>query len=298
MDLQQLKLFMSLSRTLNFTKTAGEFYMTQPAVSHQIRVLEKSLGVKLLERDSHHVGLTQQGQEYVAYASRILALHAAAENRIHNLMKGRRGQIHIAMLSSAAQQFSDCLQKFNRLCPDVQVDVDMIEGGRMIEAISRCDCDVYFANEPMMPENSRVLDYKVTGTSQLHLFVNKDVHSDIDVSDWTNVGTNRFVSVPETDFTLSNQIKKVCSNRGVIPDIINFYNRADTILLSVNSGVGIAILPPELFDPYRFPNVAAYPIEGRDAALSSVVAWHKDGSNPHAAQFLELLLPGKWQRDK
>ncbi|NLT40015.1 MAG: LysR family transcriptional regulator [Clostridiales bacterium] len=298
MELLQLKLLLSLSRTLNFTKTAGEFYMTQPAVSHQIRALEKSLGVKLLERNSHHVGLTPEGQEYVAYASRILALQAAAENRIQNLRKGRRGQIHIAMLSSAAQMFSECLHKFTRLCPDVQVDVDMLEGGKMIEAISRCDCDVYFANEPMMPENSRVLDYKVTGTSQLHLFVNNDAHPDIDISDWSTVGKHRFVSVPETDFTLSSQIKKLCSNRGIIPDIINFYNRADTILLSVNSGVGIAILPPELFDPYRYPNVRALRIEGSDAALNSVVAWHKDGSNPHAARFLELLPPCKRQGDK
>lgn len=56
MDMQQLRLFLSISRTLNFTRTANEFFMSQPTVSNQIRALEAELGVPLLKRSSHPGG--------------------------------------------------------------------------------------------------------------------------------------------------------------------------------------------------------------------------------------------------
>ena len=62
-------MFLSLSKTLNFTKTANEFYVTQPTVSNYIKVLENSVGVQLLRRDSHSVSLTPAGKEFVAYAN-------------------------------------------------------------------------------------------------------------------------------------------------------------------------------------------------------------------------------------
>ena len=74
MDTLQLRLFISLSQTLNFTKTANEFYVTQPTVSNYITALESSLGVTLLKRNSHSVSLTPEGKEFVNYANQLLSL--------------------------------------------------------------------------------------------------------------------------------------------------------------------------------------------------------------------------------
>ena len=73
-----------------------------------------------------------------------------------------------------------------------------------------------------------------------------------------------------------------------MPDIINYYNRADTILLAVNSGVGLAILPPQLIGFYSCPNVVALPIDGTDALVSSIVALNKGGGNPEVQKFMNL----------
>ena len=93
MDTMQLQVFLSLSKTLNFTKTANEFYVTQPTVSNYIKALESSIGVTLLKRDSHSVSLTAEGKEFVAYANQLLSLQAEAENRLRNISEGRRGYI-------------------------------------------------------------------------------------------------------------------------------------------------------------------------------------------------------------
>lgn len=243
MDTLQLKLFLSLSKTLNFTKTANEFYVTQPTVSNYIKSLENSMGVTLLKRDSHSVSLTPEGKEFVGYATQMLSLQMEAENRLRNIADGRRGYIRIAMLSSSAELFSSCLEEFVQKYPGIQVNVDLIEGADMISAISQCSYDIYFAHEHMVSDNSNI-DFFVTDTMHLNLFVHRNLLPKINMNDWSTLSGYHFVASPETGFSLSGQIKRICTNRGIIPDIINYYNRADTILLAVNSGVGMAILPP------------------------------------------------------
>lgn len=285
MDTLQLKLFLSLSKTLNFTKTANEFYVTQPTVSNYIKSLENSMGVTLLKRDSHSVSLTPEGKEFVVYATQMLSLQMEAENRLRNIADGRRGYIRIAMLSSSAELFSACLEEFVLKYPGIQVNVDLIEGSDMVSALGQCSYDIYFAHEHMAADNNNI-DYFVTATNKLHLFMHKDMLPKIDMNDWSTLSCYHFVASPETGFSLSGQIKRICANRGIIPDIINYYNRADTILLAVNSGVGMSILPPQLKGLYNLPNVVALPIEGNDATLRSVVAWNKNGGNPEVQKFL------------
>ena len=293
MDTTQLKLFVSLSRTLNFTRTAAEFFMSQPTVSNQIRALENELGMPLLKRSSHHVSLTAAGAEFVGYATRMLETLSAAELRLRNLAVNRPGYVRVAMLSSSSLMFSRALKEFSRRWPRVQVDVAMMEGSEMLRAISQMDYDLYFANEPMMPQQSSLLSYKVTGVSQLHLFVHREIAPNIDMDDWRTVGKYPFVSMQASDFTLSSQIERICANRGIRPDIINYYNRADMLLLSVDSGTGLAILPPELA-AFRCPeDVVAMPIPGDDASLHSVVAWNTNSANADADNFRSVALEEK-----
>jgi len=287
MDTLQLRLFISLSQTLNFTKTANEFYVTQPTVSNYIKALESSLGVTLLNRNSHSVSLTPEGKEFVNYANQLLSLQAEAENRLKNISEGRKGYIKVAMLSSAAGFFTVCLEEFLKKHPGVQVNVDLLEGAEMTSALANNSYDLYFSHQHMVPENE-VIEYKTLGSTHLHVFVNKSQLHEIDMSDWSTLAKFHFVSTPAQDFTLSGQINKICANRGIAPDIINYYNRADMAVLAINSGVGIAILPPHLKSFYNCPNVVGLPIDGDDAKITMVVAWQRNSNNPDVQHFLKL----------
>lgn len=287
MDTLQLRLFISLSQTLNFTKTANEFYVTQPTVSNYIKALESSLGVTLLKRNSHSVSLTTEGKEFVNYANQLLSLQAEAENRLKNISAGRRGYLRVAMLSSASGFFSVCLEEFLKKYPGVQVNVDLLEGAEMALALGNNSYDLYFAHQHQVPENE-VIEYRTLGTIPLHVFVNKAQVDEIDMDNWNSLNKFHFVSTPAQDFTLSGQINKICANRGIVPDIINYYNRADMAVLAVNSGVGIAILPPHLKNSYNCPNVVCLPIKGEDALISMVAAWQRNSSNPDVSRFLKL----------
>lgn len=287
MDTLQLKLFISLSQTLSFTKSANEFFMTQPTVSNHIKALEKDLGVKLFNRDSRNVSLTAEGSEFLSYAKQMVTLQIAAENRLRNLSDGRGGYLHIAMLTSISELFSHCLSEFSVSFPNVQTDVDVFEGTEMIRALTQNSHDLYFMNDYMITDNEKIIHHAI-GSDRLHLIVHKSVADKIDINDWTTIKGMRFVSVPEIDFTLSSRIKKICLENGVVQDIINYYNRADTLLLAVNSNIGLAILPHGITNYFNFRDIVSIPIPGSDAVFQSVVAWNKDSSNPDIENFLQI----------
>ena len=69
---QSLRTFETAARVLNFTHTAAELYLTQGAVSHQIRELEKIVGVPLFERQARGLSLTDAGAEYLPFVREAL----------------------------------------------------------------------------------------------------------------------------------------------------------------------------------------------------------------------------------
>lgn len=253
-----------------------------------MKMLENALGVKLINRTSHEVSLTEEGQEFLPHVKQILEISSFAENRIQNMSQGRWGHIRIASLSSTSNQLSDCLVQLYNQYPSIQVDVDLLEGSEMISALQKDNHDFYFSVEHMVNE-SRDFEYIVIFKDHLDLFVNKGIQDSIDLNDWTTIERQPFVSVPQSDARLSNQVRQICRNRGIKPHIINYYNRAESVVLSVNAGIGIAILPAELGHLYQRPNVVTLPIGGKDAELISVFAW-RTGQLTTACQIFKDIV--------
>lgn len=77
----KLKVFSTVCRTCNFTAAGRLLGITQPAVSHIISELEKTLGITLFERRRGSVSLTPDGEEFKKYADRILYWYQEVDNR-------------------------------------------------------------------------------------------------------------------------------------------------------------------------------------------------------------------------
>ncbi len=95
MDLHHLWLFHKVAQNLSFTKTAEELYISQPNISVQIRKLEETIGLKLIEKYGKTIYLTQYGQLVYSYSQRIFALVGEMEDEI-DLLKGKmHGKLNI-----------------------------------------------------------------------------------------------------------------------------------------------------------------------------------------------------------
>ena len=79
---RRLQVFHAVAKHLSFTKAAETLFMTQPAVTFQIKQLEEQLGTRLFDRAQGRIALTPSGQLALDYAERILALSAELETRL------------------------------------------------------------------------------------------------------------------------------------------------------------------------------------------------------------------------
>ena len=289
MDTMQLRLFVSAANTLNFSRTAEQFFISQPAVTHSIKILEASLGVKLFDRTSRKITLTAEGLEFLPYAVRALETLGSAEMRLHNMAQGRTGHIRIAALSSTTNQLCSCLVSLHKKYPSIQADIDLLEGTDLMNSVRKGVYDFYFANSDML---SAAVDFTFIPISRdrLELFVNREIAEDIDVSDWSTIKNYPFVSIARSDAWLTTRIARICKNRGITPNIINYYNRAETAIVSVNAGIGLAILPGALRSLHQLPDVVTIPIEGDDAEVVHVFAWKKAQSTTACQLFKEIAV--------
>ncbi|MBN6710511.1 transcriptional regulator GcvA [Haemophilus haemoglobinophilus] len=118
--LNSLKSFESSARHLSFTKAADELFVTQAAVSHQIKLLEDFLGVTLFKRKNRSLELTDFGQAYFSDVSKILNKLADATTKL----MAQRNEPHLSI--SVPQTFGmqwlvPKLSEFNQQYPDIEV---------------------------------------------------------------------------------------------------------------------------------------------------------------------------------
>jgi DNA-binding transcriptional LysR family regulator len=99
----RLRVFRTVAEHLNFRMAAEHLFLTQPAVTQQIKALEDDLGVRLFDRSANRVSLTSQGSVLLAYSKRIAALVADAE---HELISGDgklSGELSLGVSTTIAQ---------------------------------------------------------------------------------------------------------------------------------------------------------------------------------------------------
>ncbi|MGA8880209.1 MAG: LysR family transcriptional regulator, partial [Azonexus sp.] len=97
-SLRQVQIFEAVARALSYTRAAEELHLTQPAVFTQIKQLEDSIGLPLLERIGKRLYLTDAGHETLATCRDILGGLERLEMRLDDLQGLKRGRLRVAMV--------------------------------------------------------------------------------------------------------------------------------------------------------------------------------------------------------
>ncbi|MDX9730403.1 MAG: LysR family transcriptional regulator [Bdellovibrionales bacterium] len=152
MNLQQLITFSTVVSEGSMTAAAEKLFLTQPAVSQQIRNLEDELGVGLLDRGARHARPTVQGQLLYDYARRIIQLTQQAQAAIQTMAEGVQGHLRIGTLNSLGLQLvapsvATLLKHHNR----VSIQLFYEEAQDVLKGIAEGRLDV--AILPEIPED-------------------------------------------------------------------------------------------------------------------------------------------------
>lgn len=143
MRISDLREFIRLAQTLNFTQTAREFYVTQSVFSRHIARIEQELGVELFTRTSHGVSLTSVGSSFVVDASKVVADYDRALANLDSLKAGLDEVLVIGYLFGASRFImSPAVMEFQQLHPKSQLRLVSLELGEVTDAFADNSIDL------------------------------------------------------------------------------------------------------------------------------------------------------------
>src|SRR5579875_1262833 len=149
MELRHLRYFVAVAEELHFGRAAERLHMAQSPLSHQIRQLERSLGVQLLVRGHHVVGLTNAGSTLLPLAQRVLQDVDGAARAARRAGRGEAGAVVVGYVSEVtADLLPITLRRFKQRWPDVAVELVEGTGGELAGGLRDGSIDVAFARAP------------------------------------------------------------------------------------------------------------------------------------------------------
>ena len=112
MELRQLKYFVKVAETLNFSEAAKVLCVTQSTLSQQIKQLEQEVNTQLLIRNSHSVTLTEAGNELLPYARQTLQDARTCLDKIHDIQNLLSGTLRIGVTYTFSPILTETLLTF------------------------------------------------------------------------------------------------------------------------------------------------------------------------------------------
>ena len=142
MELHRLRYFVKVAETLHFTRAADELFVTQPALSQQIKILENELDIPLIDRSGKKVKLTDAGFIFLEYAKSALLEVEKGERAIADLQKAVIGNVRIGIMYSYFNPLLSIIGDFCRNYPGVKTSIILADNEALHEKLSLSELDV------------------------------------------------------------------------------------------------------------------------------------------------------------
>ncbi len=286
-----------MAEELNFSRAAGRMYLSQPALSQQIRKLEQELGVFLFYRTKNHVELTEAGRILLEGARRILVLveQTAREAREVGGAEGRHLKVGFPEYANHTP-VADALQTFRRRYPYVELEehetFTLQETMQQIDKLHKGTLDIGFM---LRPEEDEVLEVEhvldielVAALPEGHPLVGRDEVSMGDLSDERLILFSRSFHPRCYDYVVG-----CCRGAGFEPKVVQrkepqLYSGATTYRM-VSSGIGVGIVAKPVVSGYRQYDVVFKPLRDPAPVLDLVAAWRRENVSSNLQAFLEVV---------
>ncbi|KKD05603.1 LysR family transcriptional regulator [Streptomyces sp. WM6386] len=149
--LRDLRYFLAVAEDLHFTRAAERLYVSQPALSKQVRALERQLGVELFRRDRHGVTLTGAGEALLPHARRVLADWAEGAAAVAAARSAQRSTLVVGMSTSPGRGglLPAIRSRFTAAHPDAALRVRQVSWEDPTAGLADGDADVAFVWLPL-----------------------------------------------------------------------------------------------------------------------------------------------------
>lgn len=149
MTLHQLRIFMAVARHHSYSRAAEELHLTQPAVSAQVRELERTLDATFFERVGRTIVLTEAGKELLAYAKKVCTLMDEARTAMEELDGLKRGRVALAAVSTAgAYVLPSLLGAFRQRYPGISISLEVTNRAIVRDRLLHNEVDLVVMGRP------------------------------------------------------------------------------------------------------------------------------------------------------
>lgn len=148
MELRQLKYFVKVAETLNFSEAAKALYITQSTLSQQIKQLEIELDARLFHRDHHSVWMTEAGEVMLPYARETLKSAQNCKERIQDLKNMLTGTLNIGVTYSFSTILTETLHTFMKCYPDIKLNIHYKPMEELMQMLEHNDVDFALTFRP------------------------------------------------------------------------------------------------------------------------------------------------------
>lgn len=294
MNIRQLEYFTAVADSLNFTKAAKGLFVSQTAVTQQIKALEKELDLELFYRNKRHVALTPAGKIFLGTARNILRELQDSLDRCHSVSAGITGSLSIGIVKDyAAVDFVDVLEKFCREYPNIALHFLRLSAGELHEALLSGKADLAL-NIKFKSDHFPGLTTKDLHQASLLAVLSPDHPLARKLS------LTRLDLQPETLFLLTPQgaeaeraqqeMSRSLFPAACQPKEIRYLSDAESILLLAATRQGIGLIPDyeALLSRFR-EKVKIMPLENSGTPVTIAAEWNEQNENPSLPYLLKQL---------
>ncbi|HET9076732.1 MAG TPA: LysR substrate-binding domain-containing protein [Acidimicrobiales bacterium] len=293
-EFRHLRYFVAVAEEMHFGRAAERLHMAQSPLSHQIRQLERRLGVVLLERDHHVVGLTDAGTAFLEEARCLLADLDRAVDRAQRAGHGEVGRICVGYVPEmSAGVLPESLRTHRQRFPEVVIDLHQGITGDLLERLQAGDLDVAFVRSPGALEH---LEYEELVSEELYVARpegSQPGDQPVDLSGLS--GETILVPGPQSAHGLRRDIDAACASAGMVVRSRREASSPTAMLLLVAAGAGVALVPASVARSFPIPGVRFAPA-ATAPTTSAGMCWRRSDRSQVVGNFLDTtrgLVPGR-----
>ena len=259
--LQHFRLVDTIVKEGTLTRAGEILHLTQSALSHQLKELEKELGTAIFLRKGRKLTLTTEGSRFLKSAERILSEMQLLEKDITYFRQGKIGTLNITTECYTAYHWLPRIIKYYKnTCPDINIHIVSGATHRPIEYLLRGDLDVGIVktkiDNPNVYYEPIFRDQLLAVMSAEHPLARKET---ITISDFQN--EELFLAYSDPNSGSIPVVQGLMALQGIEPKYIHRIHYTDAIVEMVNSNLGIGVMANWILQPYlETKNIVARPL--------------------------------------
>lgn len=288
-ELRHLRAFHAVADELSFRRAADRLGLAQPALSRTIRGLEEALDVRLFERSTRVVGLTEAGRAFRRRTAGVLTDLAEAVRFVARVQSGAAGELRVGYNDHAINGLLPLIvRRFRAAWPDVEVSLIDATSPAMVEMVLDGKLDMAFHHGPMPHRDLQQLlvrnERLICALPAAHRLADEP-----EISVPALAGESFIMGSWESWKVFHTVLKDFCRGYGVELKIIQEAVHSDGILGLVAAGLGISLyVDSEWIHAIR--GVVVRPLKEQPPRIETLMSWRRDrGHLPVLGHFLEQV---------